>query len=95
MYHYEVSSKFPPDAQASYQQLATACGVNEVDLRRLLRHAMTNHIFQEVDGKVEHTAATRILRENEKLRNVIGIMTEEMFQGASRVSKINVLPSGR
>ena len=85
VYHYNVFSKFPLGGSASYDELAAKCGVNTIDLRRLLRHAMTNHIFQEKEGRVEHTAATRVLLENEMIRNIMGIMTEEMFQGAGRV----------
>lgn len=78
-------SAFPLNQDISFEALSSKCGLNEVDLRRLVRHAMTNHIFQERDGKVVHSAATKVLALNEKMRDIIGIMTEEMFPGAPHV----------
>ena len=47
---------------------------------------MTNHIFQDRDGGVAHTAASRILKEDKMTRDIVGIMCEEMVPGAVRVS---------
>jgi len=85
IYRYKIFSTFPVDQEASFAAISAACGLNEIDLRRILRHTMTNHIFQERDGKVAHTAATKVLAQNEKMRDIIGIMTEEMLPGATRV----------
>lgn len=85
VYHYKIASLFPVDATATYAEISGKCGLNEVDLRRLLRHAMTNHVFEERDGRVAHTAASRLLAENTTTRDIVGIMCEEMFPGATRV----------
>ena len=85
VYHYKIATIIPPDSTMTYAELSKACGLNETELRRLLRHAMTNHIFQQRDGGVAHTAASRILAENTMTRDIVGIMCEEMFPGASRV----------
>ena len=50
-----------------------------------MRHAMTNHVFEERDGRVAHTAASRILAQDTTTRDIVGIMCEEMFPGAPRV----------
>ena len=65
--------------------------MNEVDLRRMVRHAMTNHIFQEREGRVAHTAASRVLAENDRINDIIGVMCEEMFPGAARVLRYSML----
>ncbi len=85
VYHYNIFSAFTLHEEATFEALSAKCGLNEIDLRRLLRYAMSNHIFQERDGKVVHTAATKVLATNEKMRDIVGIMTEEMFPGATRV----------
>lgn len=85
VYHFKLATSFPINGAATYAELSAACGLNQIDLRRLVRHAMTNHIFQERDGKVVHTAASRILAENAMTRDIIGIMCEEMFPGAAWV----------
>lgn len=85
MYHYGIASHVPLEGSATYSEISKACGLNEIDLRRLLRHAMANHILQESDGEIIHTAASRVLVENAAVRDIVGIMCEEMFPGASRV----------
>ncbi|KAI0145381.1 O-methyltransferase-like protein [Xylariaceae sp. FL1272] len=82
MRRFRVAEKFDLDEKVSFEFLSEACGVNVTDLSRLIRHAMTNHIFLEEDGLVAHTAASRVLRENSLLTNLIGILTEELFPGA-------------
>jgi hypothetical protein len=86
MRRFRVAEKFPPNEKVSFEFLSKACGVNETDLSRLIRHAMTNYVFREENGLVAHTAASRVLRENVLLTNLVGILTEELFPGAPHVS---------
>lgn len=84
---FGVAEKFGLDEKVTFEFLSKACGVNVTDLSRLVRHAMTNSIFREdEDGLVSHTAASKVLRENALLRNLMGILTEELFPGAPHVS---------
>ena len=69
----------------SYDSLSATCGLKVAELRRLVRHAMTNHIFQEHDNMVSHTAASKILAQNTAVRDLVGIQTEELFPGAPKV----------
>nr|POE49518.1 o-methyltransferase gsfb [Quercus suber] len=74
-------------AQRSFEDLSETTGLNVVDLRRVLRHAMCNHIFDEPrTGYVVHTAASRLLAENKLMYDFTGIGTEEKFPSAPRVS---------
>ncbi|KAL8792396.1 MAG: hypothetical protein Q9195_005010 [Heterodermia aff. obscurata] len=84
MRRFKVGEKFGLEEKASFDALAKACKVNVVDLRRLIRYAMTNHIFREEGGLVMHTAASRLLTENELLNDVVGVATEELFPGATK-----------
>ena len=86
-----MASLFAINETISFDALSIACGLNEVDLRRVVRHAMSNHIFQDREGRVAHTAASRVLAENGMMRDIIGVMCEEMFPGAARVSLEPVL----
>ena len=85
IYRYRMASCFSVNETMSFEALSNACGLNEVDTSRLVRHAMSNHIFQEQDGKVAHTAASRILAENTMIRDIMGVMCEEVFPGAAHV----------
>ena len=85
MRRFKVGEKFGFEEKASFESLAEACKVNVIDLRRLIRYAMTNHIFREEDGLVAHTAASRLLTENKLFNDVVGVATEELFPGAAKV----------
>ncbi|KAJ8064638.1 hypothetical protein OCU04_006961 [Sclerotinia nivalis] len=82
---FGIATSFPIEAKASYKQISEVCGLNEVELRRLLRHAMTNYIFHETDeGLVVHTASSRVLAEKPAFRDFIGMVCDEMWPAASR-----------
>ena len=81
-----MASLFAINETISFDALSIACGLNEVDLRRIVHHAMSNHIFQDREGRVAHTAASRVLAQDGMMRDIIGVMCEEMFPGAARVS---------
>ena len=85
MRRFKVGEKFGLEEKASFKSLAEACKVNVIDLRRLIRYAMTNHIFREENGLVVHTAASRLLTENKLFQDVVGVATEELFPGAAKV----------
>ncbi|MCJ1261773.1 hypothetical protein MMC22_001641 [Lobaria immixta] len=80
-----IASTFPTDEESSFAQISTVCGLNEVDLRRILRHAMTKHIFKEPrKGVVAHTAASRLLAEDKQILDWVATSTNELWQAASQ-----------
>ena len=77
---------FSVEQEASYEQISHACGLNQADVRRIIRYAMTLHIFKESDtGLVSHTAASRVLAEMPIMREWVGMICEEMWPSATRV----------
>lgn len=55
-------------------------------VRRILRHAIAHHIFQEPrKGFVAHTAASKLLATDSLLNDCIGFLTEEMWPSATKV----------
>ncbi|MCJ1463377.1 hypothetical protein MMC07_001984 [Pseudocyphellaria aurata] len=71
--------------EASYDEISQASGLKESDLRRILRHSMTNHIFREPrKGIVAHTAASKLLADSPNLRDELGVVTEELWPSAAR-----------
>jgi hypothetical protein len=54
--------------------------LDEVNLRRFLRHAMTNHIFKEVSPNVvAHTAASKVLAEDPMINEWVGFCLEDLW----------------
>jgi len=86
IYKYNIATSFPVNEEATFESISAACGLNTIDLRRLLRHAVTNQIFQEPrPGIVKHTAASKLLAEDSLMRDFVGIACEEKFPAAARV----------
>lgn len=84
--NYHIASAFPIDQEATFKDVALGCGLHEPDVRRMLRHAATNHIFKEVrKGVIIHTAASRMLAEDSQMRDWVAVNCEEMWPAAERV----------
>ena len=80
-----IATSFPIQKETSLASISSACGLDEPILRRILRHAMTRHIFKEArKGYVVHMAASRLLAEDSQLRDWVGASTDELWQAASQ-----------
>ena len=82
---FNIASIFPVHEEATFAEISNACGLDEQIVRRILRHAITKHIFKEPrKGVVAHTAASRLLAENAEIRDWVGVNTDELWQAASQ-----------
>ena len=71
----------PLTGSASYGDIASKVNLSETMVQRLLRHAMTRHIFAEMapgSGKVVHTCISAAPVKNPLLRSWIGHNLEEI-----------------
>lgn len=74
------AKSFPVNETATFAQIAEKVGLDEVNLRRFLRHAMTNHIFKEVSPNVvAHTAASKVLAEDPTINDWVGFCLEDLW----------------
>ncbi|OQV02351.1 hypothetical protein CLAIMM_07567 [Cladophialophora immunda] len=58
---FAIAKGVPIDRAISYTALAKITGVDESQMKRVLRYAMTKGIFFEVDGEVAHTETSLLL----------------------------------
>ncbi|KAL8836163.1 MAG: hypothetical protein Q9170_003016 [Blastenia crenularia] len=80
-----VAENFPSQG-GSVQDLAQKLGLGESLLRRLLAHAATHHIYRQASpGFYVHTAASRVLAEDEGMRKWILIGSEELIPATLKV----------
>ncbi|PBP15774.1 S-adenosyl-L-methionine-dependent methyltransferase [Diplocarpon rosae] len=85
IYHYRIAQSFPIHARTTFAEIASKVGLSELNVRRFLRHAMTNRIFREVSpGVVAHTAASRVLAEDSMMNDWVGFCVEDMWPAASQ-----------
>ncbi|KAI0379464.1 S-adenosyl-L-methionine-dependent methyltransferase [Hypomontagnella monticulosa] len=62
---FDLARKVPIDGSATFAEIAAAAGLGETHVRKLIRHAIAQHIFQEPrPGEVTHSAASRLLAED-------------------------------
>jgi hypothetical protein len=79
-----VAQAVPVDGDISYAELGKATGGGETNIRRLVRHAMTNRIFRETRaGYVGHTAASRVLLDDTQMIDWVGLCSTEFFPAAA------------
>ena len=82
---FKIASSFHIHERASFAEIANNCGLEESVLRRILRHAMTKHIFEEsCKGFVTHTAPSKLLAQDPQIHDWVGASTDELWQGASQ-----------
>ena len=56
-----------------------------INLRRLIRHAITNHIFCEPHpGYIAHTSSSRLLAEDAQMQALVGFMSEDIGLSVAR-----------
>ena len=80
MYSFNIASAVPLTGTISYVSLAEKVNVPMLNLRRLIRHAITNHIFQEpTKGLVAHTSRSRLLLEDPHLNAWVGFTSEDLW----------------
>ena len=85
IHRYKIASSFGVHEQPSFEEISTRCGLNVEDLSRILRYAMTDHIFCEPRaGTVAHTATSRVLAENRLMRDYVGNVCEVRFPASAR-----------
>lgn len=71
----------PLNGSATYAEISSKTGLTENMVRRILRHAMTLHIFSETEhgsGEVIHTPNSIFPVENPKIRSWIGHNLEDV-----------------
>ncbi|KXT03533.1 hypothetical protein AC578_1612 [Pseudocercospora eumusae] len=86
VYHFKLADYVPLEGSISYEEVAQKAGVNDLQCKRIMRHAMTNHIFREPKtGYVAHTAASALLVRNRGVRDWVGFTTEESFLCAAKL----------
>lgn len=80
IYHFEIAKSVPIGGDISYVELSKKTKVDPTNLRRLIRHAMTNFIFQEPRvGYVAHTSSSRLLAEDVQLQAWVGFFSEDLL----------------
>jgi SAM-dependent methyltransferase len=83
---WEVANHIAADEEVSFQELAKRCGIPEQDFTRILRQAMSKHIFKEPrKGYVAHTAASKLFIPPTQLNDYVHIALDNIWQSAAHM----------
>ncbi|ORY14243.1 O-methyltransferase-domain-containing protein [Clohesyomyces aquaticus] len=84
---FDIASNFPTERDTvTYAELAKCTKLAEPDIRRVVRGAITNHIFkEEKPGQVSHTAASRFVAENPLVRQWIEMTGRETMPASLKM----------
>ncbi|GKZ23561.1 hypothetical protein AbraIFM66951_007559 [Aspergillus brasiliensis] len=92
VWELRVASFVPVNEDISFDSLtqkvreANGFHIGVMNLRRLIRHAMLNHLFHEPrKGYVAHTSTSLLLRDNEPMANWVGYMCCDLWYPATQV----------
>ncbi|CAH0017745.1 unnamed protein product [Clonostachys rhizophaga] len=92
--NYGIAKLVPLDKPIALAELQTKTTLDPVNLARILRHNMTNHVFCEpTPGFIAHTASSRLLAQDGPLQDWVGFNSEDIFPAAASVlSAIKTYP---
>ena len=80
-----MAASFPVNKETSFAEMARKCKLDEDDTRRVIRHATTNHIFNEPkNGVIVHTAASKALAQVPLLREWLEQACDDMWPATSK-----------
>jgi len=80
---FRVADHLKADEEVTFAELAKRCQLPEEDLTRMLRQAMTRHIFKEPSkGYVAHTAASKCYIDAPLLQDWVYLALEEIWPAA-------------
>lgn len=87
IHRFNIAEKFPKDKnEVSYSELSHETGLQESQLRRVFRQAMTQRIFtQPTKDTVAHTAASKMLTKPH-VRERVGWTCDEKWPASAKVS---------
>ncbi|KAL7949491.1 S-adenosyl-L-methionine-dependent methyltransferase [Trichoderma barbatum] len=93
IWEFKIADAVPLHGTISYEDLTAkvsemnnGLNISMLDLRRLIRHAMTNRIFTEPEkGFVAHSRTSQLIREDAPLRNWVGFMCNDLWMPVANV----------
>ena len=86
VYRFKIASTFPINEETTFPQIAEKCGLNEPDVRRIVRHAIAHRVFKEVKkGVIAHTAMSKLLAEDAQFQDYVGLGSDDIWGAAKEV----------
>ncbi|KAL9600846.1 MAG: hypothetical protein Q9219_002888 [cf. Caloplaca sp. 3 TL-2023] len=86
IYSFKIAEAVPLEGSTTYAAIAEKTSISESLVRRILRQAMSSHIFSSPSpGIVAHTASSRLFVTESDFRDAIGLQVDEQGPASARV----------
>lgn len=85
MTRFDLARNLPVGSKTTFREMAESSGLPESTVRKLVRYAVTQKIFEEPEpGVIVHSAASRLLAENPGVHDFVATCTGELWQAAAQ-----------
>ncbi|KAK7730360.1 hypothetical protein SLS53_009060 [Cytospora paraplurivora] len=82
---FRLAHSFPVGQESSFADIAAVSGLQEVNVRQIIRHAIIKGIFSEPrTGVIAHNAVSRLLAEDQVIHDWVGASTDDLWQAAAQ-----------
>lgn len=84
---FKLDKSFRVGEQTSFEAMSKFSGLNVMNVRRIIRHAIINHHFfrEDVPGVITHSALTAVLAGDEVMRNSLIVELDEFWPAGVKV----------
>ncbi|KAI6089775.1 S-adenosyl-L-methionine-dependent methyltransferase [Hypoxylon rubiginosum] len=85
---FKLDKSFRVGEQTSFEAMSKFSGLNVMNVRRIIRHAIINHHFfrEDVPGVITHSALTAVLAGDEVMRNSLIVELDEFWPAGVKMA---------
>ncbi|KAK3991366.1 S-adenosyl-L-methionine-dependent methyltransferase [Cladorrhinum sp. PSN332] len=81
---FKIAHSFPIGSETTFAEISATTGLSEINVRKLIRHAVIKDIFIEPrPGVIAHNAVSRLLAEDQVIHDWVGSSTNDGWPGAA------------
>lgn len=82
---FGLARNLPVGSETTFAEMAASAGLAESDVRKLVRLAVTQKIFEEPrPGVITHSAASRLLAEDPGVHDFVATCADDLWQAAAQ-----------
>ncbi|ROV99193.1 hypothetical protein VPNG_08247 [Cytospora leucostoma] len=82
---FGLARNLPVGSETTFSEMAASSGLAESDVRKLVRYAVSQKIFEEPrPGVISHSAASRLLAEDSGVHDFVATCSDELWQAAAQ-----------
>ncbi|KAI1378983.1 S-adenosyl-L-methionine-dependent methyltransferase [Hypoxylon crocopeplum] len=85
---FKLEKSFPVGESTSFESISRFSGLNIMNVRRIVRHAIINHHFfqEKTPGIITHSALTAVLTGDELMRNSLVVELDEFWPAGVKMA---------